>query len=174
MSVRLLQSCPILRDPTDCMQPARLFCPWDSPGKTTGVDCHALLQGWNPRLLSPALAGGFSSTNATWEDQLIAMVVVQLPLLLFSHLVVSDSLDCSTQGFSILHCLPEFAQSHVRWNPDAVQPSHPLHPLLLLPSIYPISLSKYGTGRSKEFLGRQLQTIISTYLETCLQWEIQR
>ena len=55
---------------------------------------------------------------------------------------------------------------------EATQPSHPLHPLLLLPSIYPISLSKYGTGRSKEFLGRQLQTIISTYLETCLQWEI--
>ena len=21
------------------------FCPWDSPGKNTGVDCHALLQG---------------------------------------------------------------------------------------------------------------------------------
>ena len=25
--------------------PARLLCPWDSPGKSTGVDCHALLQG---------------------------------------------------------------------------------------------------------------------------------
>ena len=23
----------------------RLFCPWDSPGKNTGVGCHALLQG---------------------------------------------------------------------------------------------------------------------------------
>ena len=22
------------------MQPARLLCPWDSPGKNTGVDCH--------------------------------------------------------------------------------------------------------------------------------------
>ena len=34
--------------------PARLLCPWDSPGKNTGVVCHALLlgifltQGWNP------------------------------------------------------------------------------------------------------------------------------
>ena len=26
-------------------QPARLLCPWDSPGKKTGVGCHALLQG---------------------------------------------------------------------------------------------------------------------------------
>ena len=24
--------------------PAKLLCPWDSPGKNTGVDCHALLQ----------------------------------------------------------------------------------------------------------------------------------
>ena len=26
------------------LQPARLLCPWDSPGKNTGVGCHALLQ----------------------------------------------------------------------------------------------------------------------------------
>ena len=38
--------------------PARLLCLWDSPGKNTGVACHALLQGIfptqgsNPRLLS--------------------------------------------------------------------------------------------------------------------------
>ena len=25
-------------------QPARLLCPWDSPGKNTGVGCHSLLQ----------------------------------------------------------------------------------------------------------------------------------
>ena len=39
------------------LQPTRLLCPWDSPGKNTGVSCHALLQGiflnqgLNPRLL---------------------------------------------------------------------------------------------------------------------------
>ena len=27
------------------LQPARLICPWDSPGKSTGVGCCALLQG---------------------------------------------------------------------------------------------------------------------------------
>ena len=37
--------------------PTRLLCPWDSPGKNTGVGCHALLQrifptqGSNPGLL---------------------------------------------------------------------------------------------------------------------------
>ena len=28
-------------------QPTRLPCPWDSPGKRTGVGCHCLLQGSN-------------------------------------------------------------------------------------------------------------------------------
>ena len=37
-------------------QPTRLLCPWDSPGRNTGVSCHVLLQGifptqgWNPHL----------------------------------------------------------------------------------------------------------------------------
>ena len=30
------------------VEPARLLCRWDSPGKNTGVDCHALLQGIFP------------------------------------------------------------------------------------------------------------------------------
>ena len=46
-------------------------------------------------------------------------------------------MDCSTLGFPVLHCLPEFAQTHVHWAGDAIQPSHSLSPLLLLPSIFP-------------------------------------
>ena len=30
------------------LQPARLLCPWDFPGNSTGVDCHFLLQGIFP------------------------------------------------------------------------------------------------------------------------------
>ena len=30
------------------LQPTRLLCPWDSPGKTTGLICHFLLQGIFP------------------------------------------------------------------------------------------------------------------------------
>ena len=37
---KLLQLCPTLCD--------RLLCPWDSPGKNTGVACHALLHGIFP------------------------------------------------------------------------------------------------------------------------------
>ena len=31
-----------------------------------------------------------------------------------------------TPGYPVLHCLPEFAQAHVCWVNDAIQPSHPL------------------------------------------------
>ena len=34
-------------NPVDC-SPSRLLCPWNSPGKNTGVGCHALLQGIFP------------------------------------------------------------------------------------------------------------------------------
>ena len=60
-------------NPTDC-NPPDLLCPWDSPHKNTGRGCYALLQGnfLNPGIIitsltSPALAGGFFTTSATWE-----------------------------------------------------------------------------------------------------------
>ena len=39
-----LQSCCLTLQPRG-LQPTRRLCPWDSPGKNTGVGCHALLQG---------------------------------------------------------------------------------------------------------------------------------
>ena len=40
------QSCPTLSDPMDCSLPgSSLLCPWDFPGKSTGVGCHCLLPG---------------------------------------------------------------------------------------------------------------------------------
>ena len=41
-AAKLLQSCLTLLDPIDGT--TRLLCPWDSPGKNTGVGCHFLLQ----------------------------------------------------------------------------------------------------------------------------------
>ena len=42
--VLVAQSCLTLWDPTDCSF-TRFLCPWDSPGKNTGVDSHFLLHG---------------------------------------------------------------------------------------------------------------------------------
>ena len=62
---------------------------------------------------------------------LVGCLVTQLCPTLF------EPMDCSTPGFPVLHYLPKFAQTRVRWVTDAIQPSHPLLPLLFLPSIFP-------------------------------------
>ena len=49
------KSCPALLQPHG-LQPTRLLCPWDFPGKNTGVGCHFLLQGIFPTQgLNPCL-----------------------------------------------------------------------------------------------------------------------
>ena len=48
-----------------------------------------------------------------------------------------NPMDCRMPGFPVPHHLPEFAQVHVHCISDAIQPSHPLLALLLLPSIFP-------------------------------------
>ena len=55
-------------------QPTRLPCPWDSPGKSTGVGCHFLLQG---------------------------MKVKSESELAQSYPTLSDRIDCSQSGSSI-------------------------------------------------------------------------
>ena len=46
--VLVTQWCLTLCNPMDCSPPPRLLCPWDSPGKNTGVACHSFLQGIFP------------------------------------------------------------------------------------------------------------------------------
>ena len=56
-----------------------------------------------------------------------------------SCLTLCEPMDCSTPGFPVLHYLPEFAQTHVHWVGDTIQPSHPLSPLPLLPQTFTVS-----------------------------------
>ena len=90
-----------------------------------------------------------ASIYSTWEVIWEALFLLQsvagwsfiIMLLLFSHSVVSDFdlMDCSTPGFPVHHHLLEFAQTHVHWVGDAIQPSHPL----LSPSPPALSLSQH-------------------------------
>ena len=48
LGAKSLQLSPTLCDSMNCMEPTKAFCPWDSPGKNTGVDCHFLLHGIFP------------------------------------------------------------------------------------------------------------------------------
>ena len=49
-----------------------------------------------------------------------------------------DPMDCGMPGF-LVHCLREFAQTHVRWVGDAIQPSHLLSPFSFRPQSFPAS-----------------------------------
>ena len=60
--------------PSHSWQPTRLPCPWDSPGKNTGMGCHFLLQ---------------------------CMKVKSESEVAQSCLTLSDPMDCSLPGFSI-------------------------------------------------------------------------
>ena len=48
-----------------------------------------------------------------------------------------DPMNRSTPGLPVHHRLQESIQTHVHRVDDAIQSSHPLRPLLLLPSIFP-------------------------------------
>ena len=58
-------------------------------------------------------------------------------LALLCHVRLCNPMDCSMPGFPVLYYLLEFTHTHVHWVNDATQPSHPLLPLLFLPSIFP-------------------------------------
>ena len=45
-----------------------------------------------------------------------------------SHPTYSDSVNCSRSGFPVFHHLLEISQTHVHWDGEAIQPSHPLWP----------------------------------------------
>ena len=82
---------------------------------------------WSQRVkASPAK----SPLPALWwlEKTLTAFVVVAVVQSL-SRVRLCHPLDCSTPSFPVLHYLLEFAQTHVHWVSDAIQPSHPLSPL---------------------------------------------
>ena len=77
---QVAQPCPTLRPRG--LQPTRLLGPWDSPGKSTGVGCHLLLQGIfqtqgsNPSLphcrqtLYPLSQQGCPAPLKKWADKL--------------------------------------------------------------------------------------------------------
>ena len=58
---------------------------------------------------------------------------------LLSHVRLWDPMNRRMPGLPVYHQLPEFTRTHVHRVGDAIQPSHPLLHLLLLPPILPAS-----------------------------------
>ena len=56
-----------------------------------------------------------------------------------SCLTLCDLMKHNTPGFPVLQYLPEYAQTHVHWVSDGIQPSHPLSP----PSVPALNLFQH-------------------------------
>ena len=71
------------------------------------------------------------SKDISDEEELrefIASNCVLVVVLTLSCVWICDPIECSTPVFPVLYYLLEFAQTHVHWVSDAIQPSHPLSP----------------------------------------------
>ena len=68
---------------------------------------------------------------------LVKLMMIQFSSVAQSCLTLCDPMNCSTPRLPIHHQLPESTQTHVHQVGDAIQPSHPLSSLLLLPSVFP-------------------------------------
>ena len=82
----------------------------------------------------------------TWNTvfRFLKKLKIELPSVQFTSLAqlcptLFNPINCNIPGLPVHHQLPESTQTHVHWVGDVIQPSHPQLPLLLLPSIFPIS-----------------------------------
>ena len=143
--------CPTLHNPMDCstagfpvlyclLEFAQIHVHWISDAIQP---CHPLLSTSPPdvnlSLFSPNRAA--CSLHYVYIVQgsarHLGIVSVQFSSVTQSCLTLCDPMNCSTPGLPVHHQLQEFTQTHVHWVGKAIQPSHPLSPLLLLPSIFP-------------------------------------
>ena len=65
-----------------------------------------------------------AETNTTLQSIILQLKKLQWVSIQFSSVAQSgptlcDPVDCSPPGFPVLHCLPEFAQTHVHCVDDA-------------------------------------------------------
>ena len=104
---------------------------WVNPGSWWWAEKPGVLQSMGSQRVRHEWETEHTHTYRTQSSSVQFNSVAQLcPTL-------CDPMDHSTPGFSAHHQLLEFTQTHVHWVSDAIQPSDPLRPLLLLPSIFP-------------------------------------
>ena len=87
--------------------------------------CHILV-GWEGCSRRPGLISRALSRDHQCKE---SFAVQSCPTL-------CDPMDRSTTGLPVHRQLQEFTQTHIHRVSDAIQPSHPCRPLLLLPSVF--------------------------------------
>ena len=86
---------------------------------------------------------------------------------LFHHVPLWDSMNYSTPGSLLLPCLPQFAQIHVHWVSDAIQPSSSATPFSSYLQSFPMSQlfvssgQNIGASASASVLSMNIQGCIS-------------
>ena len=127
-------------------QLTRLPCPWDSPGKNTGLGCHFLLRYMKVKSESevarscPTLSDSMdcslpgSSVHEIFQARVLEWVAIAFSEFITSDQIRSVAQSCptfcdpmnrSTPGLPVHHQLPEFTQTHIhRVSDDPL--SHPL------------------------------------------------
>ena len=126
-------SCSVVSDSLRPHGPPAFSVHGDSPGKNTGVGCHALFQRTFPtQELNQGLLHCRFFPGELPGNPFISVIssVAQ------SYPTLYDPMNCSTPDFPVYHQLPELAQTHVHRVSDAIEPSHPL----LAPS--PLALNR--------------------------------
>ena len=121
------QSCPTLCNPMDC-SPLDSSVHGDSPGKNTGVGCHALLQGIFPNPSLPHC-----------RHVLCHLSHQGSPPVQFSHSVMSYSVSPWTAARQTSLSITSSQSLLILWSIELVMPSNHLilcRPLLL-PSVSP-------------------------------------
>ena len=109
--------------------------------KDWGATCHVVkIASFTLFSLWPQAHGfpSLSLSSQLWTRDVPACCLVIVQLLLFSS-TLCNPMDCSTPGFHVLYHIPEFAQTHLHWVSDAIQPCHPPSP----PSPLAFSLSQH-------------------------------
>ena len=86
---------------------------------------------WMMKFRAIKLKGTCSLEENLWQSFCSYCSVPQL------HTTLCDPMNCSMPGFPVLHYPPDFVQTHVHWISNAIQPSHPLLLMSLLPSFFP-------------------------------------
>ena len=92
---------------------------------------------------SSLMNGKQTSWSRKWVGKAVSSCILSLTKLTYVSVQFSsvtqscpalcDPMNRSTPGLPVHHHLPEFTQTHAHRVSDAIQPSHPLSPLLLLP-----------------------------------------
>ena len=125
-------------------QPTRLLCPWDSPGKNTGVGCHFLLQ---------------------------CMKVISQSEITQSCLTPSDPMDCSLPGSSV-HGI--FQARVLEWGAIAFSIHLPYDSVIPLLGACPRETNTYERKNTwtRMFIPALFQNLGTTQVPSTRQWRI--